>query len=350
MAKRKKLTKTQTRRIQANLQKCLENRKSKGFIDDLSNEQFGPQEPGVVISRFGQHADIQGENGDIVRCNIRRAIDNLVCGDHVEWRRAKNLESENDIAGVVVAVHERQSVLIRPDAYDGIKPVAANIDQLWVVSAILPALTPSIIDRYIVAAEEMGMQPILVLNKIDLITPDIKDIVDETMDAYRELGYEVVYISTKTQEGMENVTSKLKDKVNLFVGQSGVGKSSLVNAIYPESNILTQIVSENSGLGQHTTTVARLHQLPQGGQLIDSPGVREFSLWHLSQDQILNGFIEFRDLIGCCRFRDCQHKNDPGCALIEAVDAGKISEARFDSYQRIIESLANKPTGRKFEK
>jgi len=210
---------------------------------------------------------------------------------------------------------------------------------------VSPEFTPQIIDRYLVACEDMGIEPILVLNKIDLVDEEGLEFVNEILDIYRELDYQVYLVSTKTSEGIESLKQVLSGKNNIFVGQSGVGKSTLVNTVLPDAEIMTKEVSENSGLGQHTTTVSRLHHLPSGGNLIDSPGIREFGLWHLDVERVTWCFKEFREFIGGCRFRDCKHLNDPGCLLAEAVEDGKISELRFDSYHRILESMADGRAG-----
>ncbi|MAD03907.1 small ribosomal subunit biogenesis GTPase RsgA [Pseudoalteromonas sp.] len=346
MAKQKKLSKGQSRRIKANHQKRLSNadkKQQKGAAVLWQNDNLGPAENAVVISRFGQHADIEIESGEVLRCNIRRTVSSLVCGDEVIFRRAK--VSEGDLAGVIEATHERRSQLTRPDFYDGVKVVAANIDQILMVSAVLPEFTPNIIDRYLVACEDMGIEPILVLNKIDLIDDEGLAFIDEILDIYRDLGYQVLLVSNKTGHGIDELKQKLVDKNSIFVGQSGVGKSTLVNTVLPDAEILTQEVSENSGLGQHTTTVSRLHHLPSGGNLIDSPGIREFGLWHLDVERVTWCFKEFRDFIGGCRFRDCKHLNDPGCIIRQAVDDGEISELRFDSYHRILETMADGRAG-----
>ena len=346
MAKQKKLSKGQSRRISANHQKRLRKAKQQhGEQQDTQwqTDNLGPTEKAVVISRFGQHADIETTDGEVLRCNIRRTVGGLVCGDEVFFRRAK--VSDGDLAGVIEAIEERRSQLTRPDFYDGVKVVAANIDQILMVSAILPEFTPQIIDRYLVACEDMGIEPILVLNKIDLIDDEGLEFINEILDIYRELGYKVHLVSTKTGEGINALKQILVGKNNIFVGQSGVGKSTLVNTVLPDADILTKEVSENSGLGQHTTTVSRLHHLPSGGNLIDSPGIREFGLWHLDVERVTWCFKEFREYIGGCRFRDCKHLNDPGCILVEAVEQGKITELRFDSYHRILESMADGRAG-----
>ncbi|WP_394172035.1 small ribosomal subunit biogenesis GTPase RsgA [Thalassotalea litorea] len=341
MAKRKKLTKGQHRRIKANLSSKLNNEKTHWQDDELSEQQAG-----LVISRFGQHADVEDEAGNIFRCNIRRTVKSIVCGDRVVWRLGK--ETQHSINGVIEAVHERTSELSRPDVYDGLKPIAANIDQIFIVSSILPAFNADIIDRYLVATELTGIEPVIVLNKIDLVTDDQeKARIDAQLTLYKSIGYQVIEISNKTGEGIDAIRARLDNRISIFVGQSGVGKSTLVNSLMPGLELLTQQVSDNSGLGQHTTTVARLYHIENRGSLIDSPGIREFGLWHLTPEQVDAGFIEFQPFFGHCKFRDCKHQNDPGCALVAAVDEGQINPVRFASYQRILASLdGNKLTSR----
>lgn len=349
---KKKLTKGQQRRIKANHDKKLRTKVDSSVGANVGKVQWqdddlGATQYGTVISRFGQHADVESNDGSIYRCNLRRSISSLVCGDKVLWRLGE--ESQHSIRGIIEAVHERDSVLSRPDVYDGVKPIAANISQILIVSSLLPAFNGDIIDRYLVAAEQTGITPVIVLNKTDLLgelSQGEQDEIEQQLQIYREIGYQVLYGSSQTNEGISEIKTQLGQHISIFVGQSGVGKSTLVNALMPELGLVTKEVSQNSGLGQHTTTVARLYHFEDGGDLIDSPGIREFGLWHLTPGQVFNGFKEFEQFQGLCKFRDCKHISDPGCALIAASDH-EIHPKRLASFQRILASLGeNKLTSR----
>lgn len=340
MAKQKRLNKGQKRRIQQNREKRLARE------IDVPSDQLGASETGVIVSRYGQHADLLTTGNEIIRCHIRRTVDSLVTGDKVQWRPM--IQAQDGMRGIIEAVHERQSLLSRPDYYDGVKPVAANIDQIFVISSVLPSFTTQIIDRYIVACEAIDIEPIIVLNKADLlnqINTEERQFIEQRLSDYQAIGYRVLLVSSHTAEGMTELNNMLSEHISIVVGQSGVGKSSIVNRLLPDVATETKEVSSNSGLGQHTTTVATWYPLNSGGALIDSPGIREFALWHLEPEQVASGYVDFQPYLGTCKFKDCKHKNDPGCALQEAVEKSEIHPWRLENYHRIIESmLANKPS------
>jgi ribosome biogenesis GTPase len=340
MSKRK-LTRQQRWRIEK-IQAERTKRASRHDVDDdaaLGAGEYGPEREGRVIAHFGRSLDVAAsEDGTHTRCHLRANLESLVTGDRVIWRLGE------EGSGVVVARRERENVLERPDARGLLKPVAANIDQILIAFAVEPAPHANLIDRYLVAAEATGITPVLVLNKIDLL-PDDGGELKALLDRYEALGYPVVEATTQRQDGLDALHARLTERTSVFVGQSGVGKSSLIDRLLPDEALRIGALSEDSRKGTHTTTTARLYRLPSsvaddGGELIDSPGIREFGLGHLSEDEVTQGFIEFRDHLGHCRFRDCRHRQEPGCALLAAVERGDIDAARFDSYRRILASLS----------
>jgi len=333
MSKRK-LTRRQTWRaekIQAE-RLARSEKKVSDIEDNLKGSELGPEQPGRVITRYGAQADIESDEHILYRCVLRRNLPSPVCGDRVVWQAGINQ------TGVVVAVEPRQSLLEKPDADNQIKPVAANINQILVVAAPPPALDIDLINSYLVAAEITGIQPVLVFNKIDLLDDLNLDKLKNRLKPYSDIGYTVIYSSCTLSQGLEDLVDHLKDKTSILVGQSGVGKSSLIQELLPKEELRVGALSESSGLGRHTTTATRLYHFPAGGDLIDSPGVRSFRLGHVSKNQLTNGFIEFRPYLGQCKFSDCLHKVEPDCAIREAIENGNISQERYDSYQRMLTS------------
>lgn len=333
VVKKNRLSKQQARRISDNRAKKLRHAK-----DVANNLSLLPQQAGLVVGRYGQHADIRDENDNIVRCHIRRTIGQVVCGDRVQF--SKNTTSNHVVGGVVEAVAPRKNLLSRPNYYSGVKEVAANIDQILIVSALLPVVSTNMIDRYLVASENAGIEPVILFNKMDLASDNERSEVEATAEKYRSIGYKVLLLSCKTGRGLAQLETTLNHRVSIFVGQSGVGKSSLINALLPDAEELTNVVSANSGLGQHTTTRSKLMRFKFGGDLIDSPGVREFGLWHIAPDRVTWGFKEFRSYLGGCKFRDCKHLDDPGCLIRQAVEQGEISLFRYQNYHSILSSMS----------
>lgn len=296
----------------------------------------GPRRRGLVISHFGQQLDIEAlddaDKGLVHRCFQRSNLEPLVTGDQVIWQ-------PGEPTGVVIAGLPRRSLLNRPNNFGELKPVAANIDTLLIVIAPEPEPHYNLIDRYLVAASHCNIEPLLLLNKCDLLQPDTHAPLDDMLTLYRRLGYATLEVSGKSRLGLEHLQTLLAQRTSIFAGQSGVGKSALVNALLPGVNTLEGTLSEAVGKGRHTTTAARLFHFPAGGNLIDSPGIREFGLWHISPEELLQGFIEFRPWLDGCRFRDCRHEREPGCRLQEAVNAGSIDPRRLHSFHAIRATL-----------
>jgi len=336
---KRKLTKQQQWRIKKiqDERSRRADKKETQAMEQLDTGDLSPEQRGLVIAHYGQQLDVEalnGENkGQLHRCFVRANIDSLVTGDIVTWRAA------SDGSGIIVARNDRHTALKRPDKFGQLKPVAANIDQILIVIATEPEAHNNLIDRYLVAAEAVEISPRIILNKKDLINHANRERIEHLQSLYSSLGYDWVEVSSKSQEGLAPLQALLDDRISIFVGQSGVGKSSLIQALLPSEELRVGDLSESARKGTHTTTTAKLFHMRSGGELIDSPGIREFGLWHMDELTLADGFVEFRPFLGTCRFRDCRHSGEPGCALNQALEEGQIEASRMESYQRIRDSL-----------
>lgn len=331
---RRKLSRQQAQRISAQQEQRRRRARAGADAPDAA-DRLGPEQLGLVIAHHGASLTVEAEDGNQLRCSARRNLGALACGDRVVWQRAGEAE------GVMVALEPRRSLLVRPDASGRERPLAANVDRIFVVSAAYPEPSEYLIDRYLVTAELTGIAPALVLNKTDLADGSARQRLEERLGVYERIGYQVLYTSVRQASGMDSLRRALADHTSILVGQSGVGKSSLVKALLPEQEVRIGTLGETR-LGRHTTTTAVLYHLPSGGELIDSPGVRDFAVWHIDPERIAHGFREFAPFLGRCKFSDCSHRQEPECALRDAVRAGHIDARRLLSYLQIMDEAAER--------
>lgn len=296
-------------------------------MQPTSNKNNTTRLRGLVISYFGNSVAVEAANGQVVQCLLHRNQELPVVGDQVIW------QMENAETGVVLEVEPRRTLLSRGDARGRLKPLAANVDAILVVMAPPPIFSEYLVDRYLVAAELVGIEPILVVNKVDLLDKKGLEATKARLAPYSALQYKVVYSSALIETGMNDLLALLTEKSAVLVGPSGVGKSSIISRLSNEE-IQTNIVSKK-GTGKHTTTATRLYHLPEGGSLIDSPGVREFNLWPVTIEELIKGFRDLKPYLGRCKFRDCSHLVEPGCVVQEALANGEISAERFASFKEL---------------
>lgn len=287
-----------------------------------------------------------------IKCKIRQNLGDIACGDYILVQQiaipaksiTKAAEEKTEKQYVVVAVKPRRNLLKKTGFAGNIKPVAANIDQILVVTSLKPKPNPYLIDRYLTAAENLPATAIIVINKTDLRETDSTSgetqvNIDQLSRLYQEIGYRVICTSVKQAVGLDELSDILGHKTSILVGLSGVGKSSLVNAISPDTDIKVGEISKASGEGKHTTTVSALYHLKNNGIIIDSPGVRDFTPTNNSIEEITHGFVDVRKFSGLCKFSNCSHHHEPGCAMQQAVKDGLLAKQRLDSYLRLIDEF-----------
>ncbi len=290
----------------------------------------GPILPGRVVGCHGRDASVTDLAGRRVHCRLQGRRLSIVCGDHVHWIPALTEGG----TGVIVEMLPRKSLLARISSRGAVEPVAANLTQIMAVVAPRPSPDFNLCDRYLAAAEWYGLSACVVANKYDLVDPS--GVLAPALDVYARIGYAIVRSSKQLAGGVDALRDRLAGETSVLVGQSGVGKSSLTNRLIPGAEASVDEVSRASGSGRHTTSTAFLYALPSGGEMIDAPGVRDFSPPLPAPRAIAGGYREIAVVAPNCRFRDCLHRHEPGCAVAEASADGRISLRRLESYRRLL--------------
>ena len=293
----------------------------------------------TVIATFSRRMRLQLPDDQQVDARIKGKRLKVVCGDRVA---AEPISQETD--WLITAVLPRDNELSRPTLRGQAEVLAANIDLLVVVASTSPAPDWFVIDRYLSAAEQMGVQAAVVYNKVDIT--GTKPGQDLALHDYMSIGYPVIRCSATTGDGIDEINALLEGQASIIVGQSGVGKSSIINCITGSEALATAAISEKRDEGRHTTVNSMMIELPGGGAVIDSPGVRDFAPALESLEQVAHGFREISAAAQDCRFANCRHTREPDCAVKQGVSEGTIAERRYDSYKRLLnltEQLAKKP-------
>ena len=280
------------------------------------------------MAAYGKRYQVELADRKKISCVTRGKKTDLACGDIV------NIKLTDRAEGVVESSEPRDTLLYRSNAYKS-KILASNVTQIIIVLATQPSFYEALLNRCLVAAEAANIKPLIVLNKCDLAeTNDAKN----KLSLYEGLGYDVVYLSAK--EDVSPLLPYLKHQQSVLVGQSGMGKSTIINSLLPDENVRTREISSTLDSGKHTTTATHLYHLNDNSTLIDSPGLQEFGLNHLSQEALELAFIEFKPFLGHCRFNDCKHQQEPDCTIINAVNDGKVTTVRLAFYQQLSQELS----------
>lgn len=283
-----------------------------------------------VIVSFGADSIIETADGQLYRALTRRRTGRAITGDRVDW------SGQPPYQVAIERIHPRRNTLVRTNYRGQEKPLAANLDQLAIVCAPEPTPDRRLLDRYLVLAASLDVDPVVVINKSDRLADGAADALRAALAGVHARGCPLHTVSCVTGEGLDDLAAILAGQTSLLVGQSGVGKSSLINALVPDRQARTQAISEASGQGRHTTTETTLYPLADGGTLVDSPGVRILRLAHLPRDVIESGFPDIAPYAEACEFRDCGHDREPGCAVRAAIDAGRVDAQRVESLRELL--------------
>ena len=298
---------------------------------------------GIVVKSTGSWYEVMKPSGEIINCRLKgkfrlqglKHTNPVTVGDKINYEMEPN--SEN---GVIFSIEPRKNYIIRKSSNLSKQThiIASNIDQaILMVTIAFPTTSLGFIDRFLVTAEAYHIPTTIIFNKVDLCTNGLDDVLKETIDLYhKKVGYAYLKTSVNDKIGLDEVKELLQNKTTLVAGHSGVGKSSLLNAIEPNLNLRTGIISKTSFNGQHTTTFAQMHPLSFGGFIIDTPGIREFGVVDLNNAELSHYFKEMKPFIGKCKFNNCQHIHEPQCAVLEALEAGQIPAERYQSYLSIM--------------
>lgn len=295
---------------------------------------------GFIVQRDGDNQRFSCGLRGVLKKDKTQAKNLVAVGDFV-W-----FTTTSDITGIIESVEPRRTVLVRADNLSRRKEqlIACNIDQVLVtVSVVDPVLKPALVDRYIIAAQKGGMNPVIIVNKVDLLDdePDEQAFYDHFCEAYRATGVRVIGVSAETGEGLDELRACMSGVASVFTGQSGVGKSSLINAM-TGLDLRTGETVERTRKGSHTTTHAQLLPLSFGGWCVDTPGIKSFGVWDLQPSEIQAYFPDIFEMGRQCKYADCSHTGEDDCAVVAAVERGDISPMRFDSYCGLIASLQDK--------
>lgn len=292
----------------------------------ISNRQPAPRLTGLVVASYGRHFSVETADGETLACVMRGKKGGVACGDRVEYQLAAAGQ------GVIETIQPRTSLLYRSDAFKE-KIIAANVTQVIVVVAAVPSFSEELISRCLAAAESENISVLIVLNKADLVEP--AQTAMATLSLYRDLGYRILPVSAL--QDASALRPYLTNHLSVLAGQSGMGKSTLLNALIPEARRATAEISVALDSGTHTTTHSQLYHLDENSAIIDSPGFQEFGLNHIKEESLAWGFLEFHPYFGQCKFSNCRHLKEPGCAVLAAVEQGKITEKRLGFYHRLLQ-------------
>jgi ribosome biogenesis GTPase len=296
---------------------------------------------GLVYKSTGSWYQVKSDEGNFYQCRIKgklrlsgiRSTSPVAVGDRVGF------DLDDEAIGVIHTINQRDNYLVRKSVNlsKQLHIIGANIDLVFLVITLKnPETFPTFIDRFLVSAAAFGIETVLLFNKMDQYTEEDLEIVNELKELYTSIGYQSVFCSTKSGQGMSELRNLMKDNTSIFSGHSGVGKSTLINTVAPELRLKIGEISEQHGQGQHTTTFAEMFDLSFGGRIIDSPGIRGFGIADINKEEIARYFKEFFKASENCKFNNCQHLSEPGCAVKSELEEGTIAESRYQSYLSMV--------------